>query len=96
MCIEYYCGGIIASGYPFIYGPQDAIDKLNEELGFDMDGSIDCSLVSSLPSNLKTSIKIRFIFLIFPLLDVNFVIEENGPILSLSPYDYVIQVKSFR
>ena len=53
ICKEYYCGGIIASSYPFIYGPQDAIDKLNEKLGFEMDGSIDCSLISSLPCKLK-------------------------------------------
>jgi hypothetical protein len=46
------CNGIVATSFPFIYGPQEDIDNLNLQLGFSDDGSLDCSLISSLPSNI--------------------------------------------
>ena len=44
------CDAIADTGVYLIVGPQDDIDQINAQLGFEEDGYIDCSQIDSMPS----------------------------------------------
>ena len=43
------CDAIMSSVSTYTVGPEDEVFALNERLGFDYDGEIDCGTVAQLP-----------------------------------------------
>lgn len=47
------CQAFADTGHILLSGPEADISKINDKLGFDENGTIDCSKVELLPSKMK-------------------------------------------